>query len=156
MVLFVADGAGFDWRAIGRALTDPGVRLANFAYLGHEWELYAVWTWISLFLYESVRASSLANPGDSGALASFATIVIGGLGCVVAGLLADRVDRNSVTIVSLAVSSGCCLGFGLLFSGDPRLLLGLCLVWFFYKVADSAQFSTSITELSTRHMWARH
>ena len=145
---FATVGARFDWRAIGRALTDPGVRLANFGYLGHQWELYAVWTWISLFLYESFSASGLANPGASAALASFATIGIGGLGCVVAGLLADRVGRTTVTIVSLAISGGCCLGVGLLFAGDPRLLLGLCLVWGFFIVADSAQFSTSITELS--------
>ena len=129
---FATVGARFDWRAIGRALTDPGVRLANFGYLGHQWELYAVWTWISLFLYESFSASGLANPGASAALASFATIGIGGLGCVVAGLLADRVGRTTVTIVSLAISGGCCLGVGLLFAGDPRLLLGLCLVWVFF------------------------
>lgn len=145
---FQTTGARFDWRVAGRALTDPGVRLANFGYLGHQWELYAVWTWISLFLYESFSVSGLATATDSAALASFATIGIGGCGCVIAGLLADRFGRTAITIVSMAVSGSCCLVVGLLFGGDPRLLVGLCLIWGFFIVADSAQFSTSIIELS--------
>ena len=141
-------GARFDWRVAGRALADPGVRLANFGYLGHQWELYAVWTWISLFLYESFSAAGLTDAGYWSALASFATIGIGGLGCVVAGILADRFGRTGVTIVSMSISGGCCLIVGLLFGGSPHALFGLCLVWGFFIVADSAQFSTSITELS--------
>jgi MFS family permease len=141
-------GARFDWRVTSRALANPGVRLANFGYLGHQWELYAVWTWISLFLYESFSASALNDPEHWAALASFATIGIGGLGCIIAGILADRFGRTGITIVSMAVSGSCCLGIGLFFGGNPHILTGLCLVWGFFIVADSAQFSTSITELS--------
>jgi MFS family permease len=141
-------GARFDWRVAGRALTDRGVRLANFGYLGHQWELYAVWTWISLFLYESFSAAGLPAPTRFAALSSFAVIGIGGLGCVAAGILADRYGRTRVTIVAMAISGSCCLLVGPLFGRDPYLLVALCLVWGFFIVADSAQFSTSITELS--------
>jgi MFS family permease len=141
-------GARFDWKFIGRALSDRGVRLANFGYLGHQWELYAVWTWISLFLYESFKISGLVSATSAAALCSFAVIGIGGLGCVVAGVLADRYGRTLVTIVSMGISGTCCLLVGPLFGGDPLLLIGLCLIWGFAIVADSAQFSTSITELS--------
>ena len=141
-------GARFDWRAAGRALADRGVRLANFGYLGHQWELYAMWTWIALFLAASFEASGMADPHYYAALSSFAVIGVGGLGCIAAGLLADRHGRTTVTIAAMAISGACCLLVGLLFGGEPRLLVGLCLVWGFFIVADSAQFSTSITELS--------
>ena len=141
-------GARFDWRAAGRALADRGVRLANFGYLGHQWELYAMWTWIALFLAASFEASGMIDVHYYAALSSFAIIGVGGLGCIAAGLLADRYGRTTVTIASMLISGTCCLLVGPLFGGDPRLLVGLCLVWGFFIVADSAQFSTSITELS--------
>ncbi len=141
-------GAKFDWRVIGRALSDQGVRLANFGYLGHQWELYAVWTWIPLFLLESFQLSGVAVAGTWAALSTFAVIGIGGVGCVLAGMLADRYGRTTITIGSLLISGFCCLTVGMFFGGSPAVLLALCLVWGFVIVADSAQFSTSITELS--------
>jgi sugar phosphate permease len=50
-------------------------------------------------------------------------------------------------VVSLAVSGGCALVAGLLFR-SPGLLTVLCLVWGFAVVADSAQFSAAVSELS--------
>ncbi|MBT3344009.1 MAG: MFS transporter [Gemmatimonadetes bacterium] len=150
--LFVSDGpyavggAKFDWRAGGRAFGDRAVRLANYGYLGHQWELYAMWTWIPLFLHASVSQSHPALAPWSG-VAAFSVIAIGGVGCVVAGVIADRVGRTLVTIVAMAVSGTCCLLAGPLFGGHPLVLLVLCLIWGFSVVADSAQFSASITEL---------
>jgi MFS family permease len=153
-LLFVKDGpydvkgAKFDWRIIGRALSDQGVRLANFGYLGHQWELYAVWTWIPLFLLESFQLSGVAQAATWAAVSTFAVIGIGGVGCVLGGILADRYGRTTITIGSMLISGFCCLTVGMFFGGSPLVLLALCLVWGFVIVADSAQFSTSITELS--------
>ena len=153
-LVFVKDGpydvkgAKFDWRVIGRALSDQGVRLANFGYLGHQWELYAVWTWMPLFLLESFQLSGVAQAGTWAGVCAFAVIGIGGVGCVLAGLLADRYGRTTITIISMVASGLCCLTAGLFFGGSPAALMALCLVWGFVIVADSAQFSTSITELS--------
>ncbi|MDP6984986.1 MAG: MFS transporter [Candidatus Latescibacterota bacterium] len=150
--LFVSDGpyatggARFDWRAAGRAFGDRAVRLANFGYLGHQWELYAMWTWIPMFLRASIEISDPSLVPWTG-VAAFSVIAVGGIGCVMAGMIADRVGRTRVTIVSMAVSGTCCLLAGPLFGGPPILLLALCLVWGFAIVADSAQFSASITEL---------
>ena len=144
----VAGGARFDWRAAGRALGDRGVRLANFGYLGHQWELYAVWTWIPLFLAASFRASGVEGATDWAGLGAFAVIAVGGLGCVWAGILADRYGRTTVTIGSMLISGVCCLGVGFLFGASPVLLMALCLVWGLVVVADSAQFSASISELA--------
>ncbi len=153
-LLFVKDGphqvggARFDWHFIGRAWSNPAVRLANFGYLGHQWELYAMWTWISLFLLASFQRMQMQSATVLAALATFSVIGIGGVGCVVAGLLADRYGRTTITIVSMVVSGCCCLVVGLFFGGPAWMLVTICLLWGFFIVADSAQFSASITELS--------
>src|SRR5262249_21150912 len=46
---YVASSAQFDPRAVWRVFADRGTRLATLGYLGHMWELYAVWTWIASF-----------------------------------------------------------------------------------------------------------
>jgi MFS family permease len=135
----------FNWRYIGEVLRVRELRLANFGYLGHMWELFAMWAWIAVFLAASFNVSGIAPQWAS--LAAFATIGAGGLGSVLAGKMADRVGRTTVTISSLAISGFCALVVGLLFGGSPGLLVGVCLLWGFAIVADSAQFSAAVSEL---------
>ena len=146
---FQAPAAPFDPSAVRRILADRATMLANGGYFGHMWELYAVWTWIPAFLAASFARD--ASPGTTAALASvlaFATIAAGGAGAWLAGVLADRVGRTTVTSASMVVSGAACLVAGLLFGGSPWLLGTLCLVWGFAVVADSAQFSACVTELA--------
>lgn len=135
----------FNWRFVGYSFSDRSLRLANLGYLGHMWELYAMWVWVPLFLLASYREAGLSVA--SARLAGFATVAIGGVGCVAAGILADRRGRTVVSSVCLAVSGACALIAGRLFS-SPVLLTLLCLVWGFAVVADSAQFSAAVSELS--------
>jgi len=151
VLLFVSDGpyalppASFDLTQIVKVFGNRGVRLASFGYFGHMWELYAMWIWIPVMIRTSVMAQK-GNPvlAEAG---SFLVIGAGAIGCVVAGLIADRVGRTVVTSVAMAISGSCCLLVGFFFGGNVWPLLLLAVVWGASVVADSAQFSSCVTEL---------
>jgi MFS family permease len=128
-----------------------GTRLATFGYLGHMWELYAMWAWVGLYLAASFaarRGGDAETEAGEAALITFAVIAAGAVGSVAAGLLADRVGRVRVTVWAMATSGACCLLAGPAFGLHPLFTTTLCLVWGVAVVADSAQFSASVAELS--------
>lgn len=151
-VLFVRDGpyvtptAPFDPRAIGRIVRSRGARLATFGYLGHMWELYAMWTWIGVLAAASFAASGVAGASIAGSIAAFLAIGSGAAGCALAGWLADRVGRARIAIWALWTSAACAALSALAFGRHPAWFFGLAAVWGFAVVADSAQFSALVTE----------
>jgi MFS family permease len=143
----------FSLGLVGVIMRHRETRLAIGGYLGHMWELYAMWTLVALFFREVFLANDLGMVQAAGyaGLVAFATIASGGVGSVIAGVWADRLGRERVTIWALAVSGTCSLAIGWLFPAPPPLLIGLALVWGFAIVADSAQFSAVVTEVAPPH-----
>lgn len=127
-------------------------RLATGSYLGHMFELYAFWTWIPAFLAASVaaQAGGRVRPRLISLLA-FATIAIGGLGCVWGGLFADKRGRERLVSIALSMSGVCCILSGFLFGGPVWMLGALAMTWGFFVIADSAQFSALVTESVPPH-----
>ena len=148
---YAVRAATFSWGAIPRILRDRATLLANGGYLGHMWELYALWTWVALWITESeaVRTGGGAGAvGAAGALVALGVIGSGALGCWLGGVAADRWGRTGVTSVAMAISGGCAALAGLLFGRPLAVMLPLLLVWGISVVADSAQFSTAVSELA--------
>lgn len=132
-----------------RAMRHRPLRLATLGYLGHMWELYAVWAWLPAFVAASTAAAGApAGRFTTGALV-FAAIGLAGLaGAIGGGRLADRYGRTALTSAAMLLSGACALLSMVAFSAPLWLLVLLLAVWGAAVIADSAQFSTAVTELA--------
>ena len=148
----------FSWSLVRTVARQPRWRLATGGYLGHMFELYSYWTWIPAFLAASAAAQTRVTgaPPTAGArelvsVLAFATIAIGGAGCVWGGLVADRIGRERFVMIALAASGALSLLIGFAFGASWWLLAPIALAWGFFVVADSAQFSVMVTESVPSH-----
>ncbi|MGB3867218.1 MAG: MFS transporter [Xanthobacteraceae bacterium] len=133
------------------ALRRRPMLLANGGYLGHMWELYAMWAWIGVFLKWAIQRSDPALASHADVL-TFIVIASGAFGCIFAGSLADRIGRTTVTIVAMVVSGICAALIGFTPAFGVVAVLAVAIVWGVSVIADSAQFSASVTELAEPHL----
>ncbi len=149
---YAAPSPLFSLSAAPRILKDKAMALANLGYLGHMWELYAMWTWVAAFIAasEHARRSQQSDVTGLAALATFAVVGSGAIGCWIGGRYADRLGRTLITSLAMLVSGLCALTVGFVYGAPLIALLPLLLVWGVSIVADSAQFSAAISELAPR------
>lgn len=140
----------FDPRYVLRLLADRGPRLATVGYLGHVWELYAMWTWLPAYLAASFAVSGTWSGSRTAVgLVAFGVIGIGGLlGALAGGWLGDRAGRARVAGGAMAVSATCCLLAALAFGAPAWLLLPVLVAWGVSIIADSGLFSTLMTQVA--------
>jgi MFS family permease len=139
----------FDPRAIAVAWTSRRVRLAYAGYLGHMWELYAMWAWIAAATavsYGVTLAPAQAEPLAK--LTAFLSIAAGGVMCVLAGLAADRIGKAKTATIAMVVSGTCAIATALTFGGPVWLTFTLVLLWGASILPDSAQFSALVADYS--------
>jgi len=145
----------FSWSLVGSVLRNREMRLVTGGYLGHMWELYAYWTWIPAFLAASIAFRSVGSgPGLSASTVStiaFTAVAVGGFGCLWGGWMADRIGYARLVTRAMAVSGVCALLIGVSFGGSLWLVMPLTLLWGFFVIADSAQFSAMVTEVVPAH-----
>jgi len=144
----------FSWGLVATVVRQRRWRLATGGYLGHMFELYSAWTWLPVFVAASAAASGHGEGAGSTSLSSgvaFAAIAIGGIGCVWGGIVADRRGREWLVTLAMAASGACALLIGLTFGRTLWLLVPMALLWGFFVIADSAQFSVLVTESVPPH-----
>ena len=132
VLLLVRDGpypfpaARFDPAALGAGFANRAVLLATAGYLGHMWELYAMWAWMLSFL----RARLVADGAWAASLLTFAVVAAGAPGCVAAGWAADRGrahgddDRRHAGLGCLRRGDRLCLDGAAAGAGGARTGLG--------------------------------
>jgi MFS family permease len=139
-----------------RLFANHGVRLATLGYFGHMWELYAMWTWCAVFFTDAMihahgtpsTPAERANLTSNAALVAFACVGVGAIGCWAGGVLADHWGRTRTAAASMVVSGACALVIGFVALRSLELTIFIGLIWGFAVIADSAQFSTMITEVA--------
>ena len=139
----------FSWSRVGEVARHRPTRLAIGGYLGHMWELYAMWTCVPLFLNYVAAKEGVSQ--QTASFMSFAAVALGGFGCSLGGRVADRIGRENLVNICLVVSGSCCLLVGPAASIGFWISATVALIWGMFVVADSAQFSTLVTEVTDQH-----
>jgi len=139
--------ATFEPRQVAKILRERPLFLANLGYFGHMWELYAMWVWLLVYVEAAFVRQGIASASFA-SLVTFIVIASGVVGCILGGLLSDRIGRTLTTFGMMAVSGICALLVGFAYAGPLWLFLLILLVWGIAIIGDSAQFSAAVSELS--------
>ena len=137
----------FNADAIRLLWNNKKIRAAYGGYLGHMFELYAMWAWLAVALTVSY-ADQVDEPGQLAKLVTFAAIAVGGIASIVAGWVADRIGKAELTIVAMSVSGLAAISFAISFGGPYWLISAIAIVWGLAIVPDSAQFSALVADFS--------
>lgn len=151
ILLFVGDGpykkASYEFKpsTTFKVFYSANFRSAAFGYFGHMWELYAFWSFVPVILlsYQTHHHMSANVYGWA-----FIIISVGSIGCVAGGYLSQKIGSARVAFYSLMISGTCCLLSAFIHQLPVVVFYLFMLLWGFFVIADSPQFSTMIAQLA--------
>ena len=121
-------------------------------YFGHMWELYAFWTCVPILIAISVSQHQIQDQEFIVSLLSFLIIGLGFISCVIGGILAKSLKSSRVASLSLTFSLSICLIYPLLGNVSFFLDLVLLMLWGFFVISDSPQFSAISASVCPQHL----
>jgi MFS family permease len=127
-------------------LAERGPRLVSLGYFGHMWELYALWTWLSMFVVAGREERGDAATASTGFIAFVAIGAAGAVGCLLGGWASDRFGRPPAAVAALVISGICCMASPMFFAAPTIVLVAFLLIWGAAVIADSGVFSTALSE----------
>ena len=148
----ISKGAKFKFSNLIKAWSKKSVRLTNYAYFGHQWEIYAFWVWIPVYLtsvFNNVHPTE--DPTAIISLVTFLIFVAGAIGNVIGGRIADKIGKRKFNIIMLVISGSSSILIGL-FSMNLLFSTILAFIWGFTIVPDSAQYSALISEFTDQQL----
>lgn len=143
--------AGSSGRLDPRVLRNPSVAVLTLGYFMHSIELGHARTWLAPFLafvliahggLESSRAVSQA------ALIVGVCGILGSLSPILGGMLSDRVGRLNAAMMLFGISAACSFAIGWMGGMPWWTIIGLTLVYSVMVGADSAIYSSGVTEVA--------
>jgi MFS family permease len=140
--------ATFNPRQFIEVFSQKPLWLANLGYFGHMWELYAMWAWFLAFGNAAAQNGMSPFPFGSPSMLSFVVVGSGVIGCILGGVLSDKIGRCFTTAGMMIISGACAVAIGFLFDGPAWALATVAIIWGITVIGDSAQFSAAVTELA--------
>lgn len=132
------------------ALKNRAARLYIMGYSLHAAELYIVRVWLPALLAAALIARGI---DDARAVVSAATVgglamASGAVGPVMGGIMSDKWGRPVSASVIFALSGACSFTVGWLIGSPWVLLVAVSVIYGWAVAADSAIYSTAVTEVA--------
>ena len=121
-------------------------------YFGHMWELHAFWTCVPILIAISISQHQIHNQEFLVSLLSFLIIGLGFVSCVLGGILAKSFNSTRVASLSLVFSLSICLIYPLVGNLYFFLDIVLLMLWGFFVISDSPQFSAISASVCPQHL----
>lgn len=120
------------------------------AYSGHAWELFSARAWLTAFLASVLIAQGAATADATGEAGRWSAIILAaGIPAVfIGGWVSDHFGRARTALVAALASGALAFVFGALGAAPWPVLLAVGFVYSGLIAADSAVYSTTVTELA--------
>ena len=138
---YISSGTRFNPKAVIKLFKYKELRSSALGYFGHMWELYTFWALIPVILFYYLKM----NPAKLNfSFWSFVIIAVGSVGCIVGGMISNKIGSAKVAFIQLALSCICCLISPFIFNTSAPFFLTFLIFWGIVVVGDSPQYSAII------------